>query len=302
MTLSSGDKIFLVSAVSLFISIATIAQTNEHTASKAVTQSISNAPADSPTFTATSTMSKKNAALVTNLLRNPHLKVKATAGKQAKKQNISASQPPISNPTYTASGTMSKKKAILLTNLLRNPHLKVKAFVKRHRPSNTNLTKAPLNSPTYTASGTMSKKTAVLLTNLLRNPHLKVKAEVGNKIARRASNPTEVTVNYTITGKTDRQTALKLKRLLKNSNKIKISAHATVNLPNRLTGQRTLSQQPHQFNHSFIGAYQPFYYNGRPPAYIQGNTIWYPVPVLTFFPNLNQAPDSTNNSVDIVNK
>jgi len=152
------------------------------------------------------------------------------------------------NTTYTASGTMSKQQAILLTNLLRNPHLRVKAEVGRQitaRINNRSLSSAPVANPTYSVSGTMSKKQAILLANLLRNPHLQVKADVGRLAVQ----------------------------------------HPSIRI-----------------NDQFIGVYKPFNYNGRPPVYIQGNTLWYPVPVATVTPKIEQTSAPMNYSLDVVSK
>lgn len=203
------------------------------------------------------------------------------------------------SPTYTASGSMSKKSALLLTNLLRNPHLQVKATVGNQQHPNIRAT-----SPTYTASGTMSKKSALLLTNLLRNPHLKVKAIAGNQQPQsQAKRPMDVSVRYTIKGTTDRQTVLKLKRLLKNSKNIQIIAHANVNLPSRIVRQQPRSNAIVQPSRPFIGAYKPFYYKGTPPVYIQGNTMWYPIPVRSSASqNHDQAPFPMNYSLKVAGK
>jgi len=135
---------------------------------------------------------------------------------------------------------------------------------------------AQLNTGTsYTAHGTMDKKTAMMVKYLLRNPHLQVKAEL-HRHRQPAKPKTDVTVNYTIKGTTDRQTVLKLKRLLQNSKHIKITARANINAKPRLVqNQRPARARPTRY----VPAYTPFYYNGKPPVYIQGNTIYYPIPV-----------------------
>jgi len=135
---------------------------------------------------------------------------------------------------------------------------------------------------TYTANGKMDKKTAVMLVNLLRNPHLKVRATVNGQRLQTISPEqtihkklTDVFVNYTITGKTDRKTVLKLKRLMQNSKQIQISAHMNINTQQ----QRIMNIPRPQYNPQFIGGYTPFYANSLPPVYVQGNTVWMPVPV-----------------------
>ena len=135
---------------------------------------------------------------------------------------------------------------------------------------------------TYTANGKMDKKIAVMLVNLLRNPHLQVRATVnGQKLQtispEQTSNKklTDVFVNYTITGKTDRKTVLKLKKLMQNSQHIQISAQMNIN-----TNQQRIVNTPHTQNYpKFIGGYTPFYAKSLPPVYVQGNVVWMPIPV-----------------------
>ena len=135
---------------------------------------------------------------------------------------------------------------------------------------------------TYTANGTMNKKTAVMLVNLLRNPHLQVRATVNGQRLQtispeQTSNKklTDVLVNYTITGKTDRKTVLKLKKLMQNSKHLQISAHMNIN-----SNQQRIANTPRpQYQPQFIGGYTPFYASSLPPVYVQGNVVWMPIPV-----------------------
>ena len=142
----------------------------------------------------------------------------------------------------------------------------------------------------YTANGKMDKKTAVMLVNLLRNPHLQVRATVNGQRLQTVSPEqttnkklTDVFVNYTITGKTDRKTVLKLKRLMQNSKHIQISAHMNINTTQQRmvnTTQQRMVNTPRPQNHpQFIGGYTPFYARSLPPVYVQGNTVWMPIPV-----------------------
>ncbi len=156
--------------------------------------------------------------------------------------------------------------------------------IETHKIANTSnqASNQLIPNATYTANGTMDKKTAIMLVNLLRNPHLKVRASVNGQRLQ-TINPeqtakkklTDAFVNYTITGKTDRKTVLKLKRLMQNSKQIQISAQMNIN-----TQQQRIMNIPHpQYNPQFIGGYTPFYANSLPPVYVQGNTVWMPVPV-----------------------
>ncbi len=139
----------------------------------------------------------------------------------------------------------------------------------------TNYVVSQTSAPSYTASGTMSKKTALMLTNLLKNPHLTVKAIAGKKSAR--SN----LVTYTITGKTSRANALKLKQLLQSNQEITMNVRPQTNMGNQRQLQVAQQQRlPSQNLQNFPGAYQPFYYYGRPPLFVQGNIVWYPIPAL----------------------
>lgn len=135
------------------------------------------------------------------------------------------------------------------------------------------------DSTTYTASGTMDRKTAVMLTNLLRNPHLQVRAEINGQPLQTISpkpamkNPMNILANYTITGKTDRKTVLRLKKLLQNNQYLQINAEANFNT----NAQRVANVPTFQNYNRFIPSYTPFYSNVTPPTYLQGNTVWVPV-------------------------
>ena len=139
-----------------------------------------------------------------------------------------------------------------------------------------------IQNTTYTANGKMDKKTAVMLVNLLRNPHLQVRATVNGQRLQTISPKqtankklTDVFVNYTVTGKTDRKTVLKLKKLMQNSKHLQISAQMNIN-----TNQQRITNTPRPQNHpQFIGGYTPFYASSLPPVYVQGNTVWMPIPV-----------------------
>ena len=135
------------------------------------------------------------------------------------------------------------------------------------------------DSTTYTASGTMDRKTAVMLTNLLRNPHLQVRAEINGQPLQTISpkpamkNPMNILANYTVTGKTDRKTVLRLKKLLQNNQYVQINAEANFNT----NAQRVANVPTFQNYNRFIPSYTPFYSNITPPTYLQGNTVWVPV-------------------------
>ena len=159
----------------------------------------------------------------------------------------------------------------------------------------TNAFSAPnslTNNTTYTASGKMDRKTAVMLTNLLRNPHLQVRAKINGQPLQTISpkpamkNPMDILANYTITGKTDRKTVLRLKELLQNNQHLQINAEASFNK----NTQRIAHAEKKQAHNHFVAGYTPFYSNVTPPTYVQGNTVW--VPVLINQPMVN-LPIST---------
>jgi len=135
------------------------------------------------------------------------------------------------------------------------------------------------NNTTYTASGKMDRKTAVMLTNLLRNPHLQVRAKINGQPLQTISpkpamkNPMNILANYTITGKTDRKTVLRLKKLLQNNQHLQINAEANFNK----NTQRVAHAEINQVHNRFIAGYTPFYSNVTPPTYTQGNILWVPV-------------------------
>ncbi len=135
------------------------------------------------------------------------------------------------------------------------------------------------SNTTYTASGKMDRKTAVMLTNLLRNPHLQVRAKINGQPLQTISpkpamkNPMDILANYTITGKTDRKTVLRLKKLLQSNQGLQINAEASFNKKS----QRTVYAPRAQNYNRFISGYTPFYSNVTPPTYVQGNVVWVPV-------------------------
>jgi len=185
--------------------------------------------------------------------------------------------------TYTATGSTDIKTAQMLVNLLRNPQLEVKAEVGTSAKDRVNFPKKP-NDPTYTAHGIVDQKTALLLVNLLKNPHLKVKAEVHNKAVGNRVKTTDTSATYRISGRTDLKTVKKLKKLLENNKQVEIniSSNNGVNLSGiSLTGSARPSMQQYLYqDYSTITSNgKTFYHNGRPPVFIQGNTLWYPVAV-----------------------
>ena len=149
---------------------------------------------------------------------------------------------------------------------------------KPSMPTNVASSNLVSNNTTYTASGTMDKKTALMLTNLLRNPHLQVRAELNGQPLQTISpkpamkSPMSILANYTITGKTDRKTVLKLKKLLQNSQNLQINAEAKFN-----TNTRIANTPAFQNRSQFIPGYTPFYSNRTPPTYVQNNIVWVPV-------------------------
>jgi hypothetical protein len=168
--------------------------------------------------------------------------------------------------------------AVLTIALITTSASATKSVEITNAPSSNNFSQ----DKTYTASGTMDKKMALMLTNLLRNPHLQVRAEINGQALQTINpnlslkNPMDILANYTITGKTDRKTVLKLKRLLQNNQQLQISAKATFSNNTHNVAQHT-NAPAFQSRPQFIPAYTPFYSNITPPAYIQGNTLWMPI-------------------------
>ncbi len=197
-----------------------------------------------------------------------------------KPDNSVAPSFPMDNKTYTASGTTDLKTAQMLVNLLRNPYLKVKAeahLASPNKRSSANNT----DTPVYTVHGSTDLKTAKMLVNLLRNPYLKVKAEV------KSSSNKNADMFYSISGKTDPATIEKLKALLQNNKHIQITVEANgKNAPKaRLNAFSAPSPAPQMYMYkdyqAIIAEGKPFMHIGRPPVFIQGKTLWYPVAVTT---------------------
>jgi len=206
----------------------------------------------------------------------------ASANKADNDADAIATNIPTDSKTYTASGTTDLKTAQMLVNLLRNPHLKVKAVI---HPAIKDSIQIPKNASdrVYTTHGKTDLKTAQMLINLLRNPYLKVKAEVHPAVRKEAD------YYYTIKGRTTIENVNKLKALLQNNKQINITVQANnkkAGSPIRLNAEAQPAQQYiYQDYVALIAKGQPFYHYGRPPVFIQGNTLWYPVAVTTQAPS-----------------
>ena len=188
--------------------------------------------------------------------------------------------------TYTATGSTDIRTAQMLINLLRNPQLVVKAEVGASVAPAKDIANLPVNTndPTYTAHGKVDQKTALLLVNLLKNPHLKVKAEVHKKVKGNTVNTSNASVAYSISGKTDLNTIKKLKKLLENNKQVQMNVNSNNGM--KLSGislagnaKPSVQQYLYQDYSTIISKGKTFYHNGRPPVFIQGNTLWYPVAV-----------------------
>ena len=133
----------------------------------------------------------------------------------------------------------------------------------------------------YTANGTTDRRTALLFQQLMKNRHqLQISAEVIQSPKQQSRSPVDVTVNYTIHGKTSMKTVKRMIQLFKNNKEVQVIATANIKSNRTRNIQRSnLAQQRIPNNNPFPAPYQPFYYNGYPPVFIQGNTLWYPVPV-----------------------
>jgi len=170
-------------------------------------------------------------------------------------------------------------------------------------------------SVSYTADGKTDIKTARLFKQLMQNNrNLQIHAEVIKQPARQNKPHKEVDINYTITGKTDMKTVKKLIKLINNSKAIEISMIAN-------TGSQTAKQKRQQkeympkqnLHNGSANAYvynypQPYYYgyntvysgyNIYPPLYVQGNIIWYPVPVLDSYVNNDVVNKQTSASITV---
>ena len=192
---------------------------------------------------------------------------------------------PTDSKTYTATGSTDVKTAQMLVNLLRNPHLKVKAEVNK-TPKSKIAFPQNTNDPVYTAHGKTDKKTAQMLINLLRNPHLRVKAEV------HPSSKQKNNLYYSISGRTNVANIKKLQALLKSNKQINITVQANKKTSSAISlNARTQPAQQYLYQDysTIIAQGLPFYHNGRPPVFIRGNTLWYPVAVTTQAPSEQKA-------------
>lgn len=158
----------------------------------------------------------------------------------------------------------------------------------------------------YTAHGKTDRQTARLFQQLMQNNrNLQIHAEVIKKPVSYNKPQKDVNINYTISGKTDMKTVRKLIKLFNNSKAIEISMIAN-------SGSQTAKQKPQlkelkpQKNQNLYNgsasAYvynypQPYFYgyntayygyNNYPPVYVQGNIIWYPVPIVDNYVGIKQ--------------
>jgi len=277
MQFFSGKGLILSGAVLLTGSAwANNAESNEATAS-----------INNNVYTASGSTDLQTAEMLVNLLRNPHLKVQAQAQIDSGVKNQLPQN--ANDPVYTAHGKTDRKTAEMLINLLRNPRLKVQAQAqiatkeKNQPPQN-------VETSVYTVHGKTDKKTAQMLINLFRNPTSRVKAEV---------HPTakQDNMRYSISGKTDIESIKKLKSLLKNNKQISITVQANsktsspINLTANVSAHRTPHTQQYLYQNysAIIARGQPFNHSGRPPVFIQGSTLWYPVQVTTQPPSETQV-------------
>jgi len=204
----------------------------------------------------------------------------ASANKADNDADAIAVNLPTDTKTYTASGSTDLKTAQMLVNLLRNPHLKAKAVV---HPATKDTVQIPKKASdrVYTAHGKTDQKTAQMLINLLRNPHLKVKAEVHPAVKQKD-------IYYTVSGRTKIENIKKLKALLQSNKHVNITVQAnkkagsSINLNAKI---QPAQQYIYQDYSALITKGQPFYHYGRPPVFIRGNTLWYPVAVTTQAPS-----------------
>jgi len=155
----------------------------------------------------------------------------------------------------------------------------------------------------YTASGTMSKEKALLLKHLLKNnKNLEIHAEVTTPrpIHKRSvsKRPIEVSVNYTVKGKTTVANVKKLMRLLKTHKHIEIVAEANIDLNQTITTRYTrpnmqYAQPWSNYQYNTTGSYpipgnMPYQYGygygyqqygGYMIQPVAQPMIWYRVPV-----------------------
>lgn len=209
--------------------------------------------------------------------------------------NASTAQSTIAAPTinyqnisYTASGKTDKKTAMLFQQLMKNNKgLEVHAEVVRNPAPKQNH-----QNFSYTARGKTDRKTALLFQQLMKNnKDLEVHAKVNRVLSPNRNRQVEVAVNYTVHGKTSMKNLRKLIKLFQSSKEVYVSATTNVRskTAKRNPKQEVPKPQKNQnlYNNSdtAYAYYPPAYpiysygYNGYPPVYIQGNTMWVPVPV-----------------------
>lgn len=203
---------------------------------------------------------------------------------------ISAPKQNFQNISYTSSGKTDRKTAMLFQQLMKNNKgLEVHAKVLRKPAPSQNY-----QNFSYSARGKTDRKTALLFQQLMKNnKDLEVHAEITRMPSSNRNRQVEVAVNYTVHGKTSMNNLKKLIKLFQTSKEVHVSATANVRTNN--TAKRNPKQdRPQQqrnpnlynnadsafvFNNNPANYYPTFYYPGYPPVYIQGNTMWIPVPI-----------------------
>ncbi len=151
-----------------------------------------------------------------------------------------------------------------------------KADVFNSEPSATLKTQQNVS---YTAHGTTDRRTALLFQQLMKNrQQLQINAEVIQRPTQSSKRSVEVAVNYTIHGRTSLKKVRQMIELFKNNKEVQVIAQANVKANPSKINQGAYVNQQRNYN-AFPAPYQPFYYNGYPPVFMHGNTIWYPVPV-----------------------
>jgi len=168
----------------------------------------------------------------------------------------------------------------------------------------------------YTAHGKTDRRTAMLFQQLLKqqkNHNLQVHVDV-TKRAARSSNKN---FTYTITGKTSIRNVKKLMQLFKTNKHVEIvaqanpvsnqsSSHQQGAYAKQQQFQQRLQQRQLQKQWGFNqlpAPYQPFSYVGKPPVFIQGNILWYPMPITKAPQKIaKQAPYQVDYSALLANK
>ena len=137
-----SENALLLSATVLFTGLASATNTVEVSTGKVINTT--------KTYTAHGSMNKKTALMIKYLLRNPHLRVEAYAGRPTSQINRQVNRSANINVSYTIKGKTDRKTALRLKKLFQNnKHISITANIN-YQPTKNPTLASNVVKPTYT--------------------------------------------------------------------------------------------------------------------------------------------------------